>query len=76
MRTIDEWTFVRMAADPGSRVEGKLRDAIRHLETAIARHERHLGGTETTSEKSQRQMAKEMKDAQEALREAVEMLGS
>lgn len=52
-----------------------LKEAERHLEKAIARHGRHLSGSEATSEKSQRQMGKEMREAQRALRRAMASMG-
>jgi hypothetical protein len=40
-----------------------LEEAIKWLEKAIARHERHMNGTERTSESSQMKMMDEMKRA-------------
>lgn len=40
-----------------------MEEAIKWLEKAIARHERHMNGTERTSESSQMKMMDEMKRA-------------
>lgn len=44
-----------------------IAHARKMLEAAIARHERHMNGTEPTSEASQMQMMAEMKGALRAL---------
>jgi len=48
-------------------MEPNVKEAIQWLQTAIARHERHMNGTEATSKASQMQMMVEMKNAMAAL---------
>ncbi len=44
-----------------------IKQAIRMLDAAIARHERHMAGREATSDASQRKLMEEIKKARSLL---------
>jgi len=54
-------------------MEPNVKEAIQWLQTAIARHERHMNGTEATNQESQTQMMVEMKNALAALGGKIKM---
>lgn len=58
-----EWIAERLER----RFASDVLDAVEWLKKAIARHERHMDGSEPTSDASQMQMMKEMKNALAAL---------
>ncbi len=65
-----------LAKASGLAAGGDVAGAVKWLEAAIARHQRHMDGTEATDQASQQKMMDEMKAALAALTGGVETTGS